>query len=118
MATVTTPTVLDEGTARTAGEAWTLNTGGSLTIKTDTRWHAKAPASMAGSLGNLSCTDGDLLIDATSVRWLEITGGSGTLAIGATISQGGVSGYFLGFWASLTSAPSLTLRGYRNCYRP
>jgi len=30
---------------------WTLNTGGSLTIKTDA--HAKAPASMTGALGNL-----------------------------------------------------------------
>jgi len=111
MATVTTPTVLDEVTARTAGETWTINTGGSLTIKTDTRWHAKAPAGMTGSFGNITCSDGELLIDARNVRWLEVTGGSGTLAIGDTISQGAVSGYFLGFWSSLTAAPSLTLSG-------
>jgi len=58
MAIVTTPTVLDEVTARTAGEVWKLNAGGSLTIKTDTRWHAKAPASMTGSLGSVNCAQG------------------------------------------------------------
>jgi hypothetical protein len=109
MATITTATVLDEVTARTAGEAWTINTGGKLTIATDTRWHAKAPASLTGSLSSVNCVDGECLIDATKTRWLAITGGSGSLVIGATISQGGVSGYFLGFWASLTAAPSLTI---------
>lgn len=109
MATITTVTVLDEVTTRTAGEAWTVNTGGKLTIATDTRWHAKAPASLLGSLGSISVNDGEVLIDATKTRWLAITGGSGSLAIGATISQGGVSGYFLGFWSSLTAAPSLTI---------
>ena len=111
MATITTPTYLDNGTARTAGEAWTCN-GGVLTIRTDSRWHANAPASLTGSLG--SCTisstlGGGVLIDGTKVRWLEISGGSGTCAVGTTISQGGVSGYFLGYWASMTSAPSTTI---------
>lgn len=36
MATITTDTFLDGGTARTTGEAWTMN-GGVLTIRTDTR---------------------------------------------------------------------------------
>jgi hypothetical protein len=109
MATITTATVLDEVTTRTAGEAWAINTGGKLTIATDTRWHAKAPASLLGSLGSITVNDGECLIDATKTRWLAITGGSGSLAIGATISQGGVSGYFLGFWSSLTAVPSLTI---------
>ena len=44
MATITSDTYLDEGTSRTAGETWACN-GSTLTIRTDTRWHANAPAS-------------------------------------------------------------------------
>jgi len=109
MATITTDTYLDGGIARTAGEAMTITTGGKLTVRTDTRFHANAPASMTGSLGSLSVTEGEFLIDATQVRWLAITGGSGTSAIGTTVTQGAVSGYFLGYYASLTSAPSTTI---------
>jgi hypothetical protein len=110
MATLTTAVYLDDA-ARTAGEAMT-NNGGSLTIRTDTRWHANSPASMTGSLGShtISATlGGSYIIDGRNVRWLAITGGSGSAAIGTTVSQGGVSGYFLGYWASLTSAPSTTI---------
>lgn len=109
MATITTDTYLDDGTARTAGEAWTLN-GAKLTIRTDTRWHADAPASMTGSLGNVTISSsygGAYILDGTHVRWLAYDTGSSTVpAIGTTISQGGVSGYLLGVWASLTSAPT------------
>jgi len=111
MAIITSDTYLDGGTARTAGEVWTCN-GGILTIRTDTRWHANSPASMTGTLGSVTISatlGGGYYIDATNVRWLAITGGSGTATIGDTISQGGVSGYFLGYWASLTSAPSATI---------
>lgn len=111
MATITTDTYLDGGTARTAGEAWTMN-GGTLTIRTDTRWHLNAPASMTGSLAAVTISStlgGGYIADGRNVRWLAITGGSGTAAIGNTVSQGAVSGYFLGYWASLTSAPSLTI---------
>jgi len=111
MATITALTYLDGGVARTAGEAMTIN-GGNLIVRTDTRWHANAPASMTGTLGSATISStlgGSYEIDGTKVRWLEISGGSGTCAIGTTISQGGVSGYFLGYWASLTSAPSTTI---------
>lgn len=109
MATITVNTFLDEGTARTAGEAFTMN-GGILTIRTDTRVHADAPASMTGSLG-LTTTSatlgGGVLIDSTAVRWMPYDTGSGTVpAIGTLITQGGVSGYLLGVWASYTSAPT------------
>jgi len=50
-----------------------------------------------------------VVFDGRNVRWLAINTGSGTAAIGDTISQGGVSGYFLGFWSSLTAQPSLTI---------
>lgn len=107
MATITSSTFLDGGVARTAGEAWTINSGAVLTIRTDTRWHANAPAAMNGTLGSLTINEGEWFIDATSTRWLAYSSGTGNApAIGTTISQGGVSGYLLGVWASLTSAPT------------
>jgi len=109
MATITVDTYLDDGTARAAGEAWTCN-GGKLTIRTDTRWHAGSPASMTGSLGaqTVSATlGGGILIDGRNVRWLPYNTGTGNVpSIGTSITQGGVSGYLLGVWDTLTSAPS------------
>lgn len=109
MATITTDTFLDDGTARTAGEAWTLN-GAKLTVRTDTRWHVGAPAGMLGALTNVICDGslgGGLFINGTAVRWMAYDTGTGNVpAIGTSITQGGVSGYLLGVWASLTSAPS------------
>ena len=109
MATITTNTFLDDGTARTAGESWTMN-GGILTIRTDTRWHVGAPAAMTGSIGattTSSTLGGGLLIDARNVRWMPFDTGAGVVpAIGTTITQGGVSGYLLGVWSSYTSAPT------------
>lgn len=110
MATLTTAEYLDGGTARTAGEVMTFN-GGSLTIRTDTRWHANAPASMTGTLGGSSVISatlgGELFVDSTKVRWAAYNTGSGNVpAIGTTITQGGVSGYLLGVWASYTVAPT------------
>ena len=109
MATIVADTYLDGGTARTAGEAWTCN-GGKLTIRTDTRWHANAPAGMLGALGaqTISATlGGGVFIDGRNVRWLPYDTGTGNVpAIGTTITQGGVSGYLLGVWDTLTSAPT------------
>lgn len=109
MATISTDTYLDGGTARTAGEAWTIN-GATLTIRTDSRVHANAPASMTGALGTVTMSTtlgGKLKIDGTKVRWMAFDTGSGTVpAIGTTISQGGVSGYLLGVWPDYLSAPT------------
>ena len=111
MATISTDTYLDDGTARTAGETWTVN-GCTLTIRTDTRVHAGAPASMQGSLGALTCDSalgGGLYLDGTSVRWLEFDTGTGVVAaIGTDLNDGGVfcnSSYLLGVWADYKSAP-------------
>jgi hypothetical protein len=107
MATITTATYLDGGTARTAGEVWTINSGAVLTIRTDTRTHSNAPASMTGTIGNISINDGEVIIDARNIRWLAYTGGTGNVpAIGTTVTKGGVSGYLLGVWAGLTTAPT------------
>ena len=107
MATISTNTFLDDGTARTAGETWSIDSGAVLTIRTDTRWHSNSPASMTGSLGAISATNGGLTIEGRNVRWLAFNSGSGNVpAVGTTITQGGVSGYLLGVYASLTSAPT------------
>ncbi len=112
MATITTTTYLDGGTARTAGEAMTIN-GGRLICRTDTRWHANSLAtssSLTGTLGSVTISStlgGAYEIDATQVRWLAYTGGSGGVpAIGATVSQGGVSGYVLGVWTTGEMLPN------------
>lgn len=107
MATITTPVYLDGGTARTAGEAMIINSGGALTIRTDTRVHANAPASMTGYLGTVNINEGKFIIDAQNVRWMAFNTGTGNVpAIGATITQGGVSGYLLGVWTDKLSAPT------------
>ncbi len=103
MATISLPnTYLDGGTARTAGEAMTINgVGASLIVRTDTRVHANAPASFLGSLGSVTSTEGDLYWDSTVVRIVPYITGTGNVpVIGTTVTQGGVSGYFLGAYAS------------------
>jgi hypothetical protein len=95
--------------AMTGSDTITLQDSAKLTIRTDTRWHPYAPAAMVGSLSTLTATDGEFYFDGTSVRWLEINGGAGTPAFNDVISQGGVSGIYIGFWADKTSAPTLAL---------
>lgn len=108
MATITTDVFLDDGTARTAGEAWTLN-GGSLTVRTDNRWHVGKPAGTTGSIGAITgnaSLGGGVLIDGRNVREITFNSGSGVVpAIGTSITQGGVTGYLLGVWPDLVSAP-------------
>lgn len=112
MATITTDTHLDGGAVtRTAGEAWTVNSGAKLTVKTDTRWHIKAPALLSGSLGAITINEGEVIFDSRNIRWLSYINGTGTVPnISASITQSagsGVSGsYLLGVYASLASAPS------------
>lgn len=109
MATITADTYLDSGTARTAGETWTMSNKANLKIRTDSRWHAGSPASMTGSLSTITCSasGGGMFIDGTTVRWVSYNSGSGNVpAIGTTITSGLTSGYLLGVWASLTAAPT------------
>ena len=108
MAAIATSQYLDGGTARTAGEAFAIGSGARLTIRTDSRIHANAPASFTGALSSPTFTDigGELYIDSSAVREISYTGGSGNCpAIGTAITQGGVSGYYLAAWASIGTAP-------------
>lgn len=64
---------------------------------------------MLGSMSSPTFTDigGEHIIDATAVRWLPFASGTGNVpAIGTSITQGGVSGYLLGVWASTTLPPT------------
>lgn len=108
MATLTVDRFLDAA-ACTAGEVFIMN-GARLTIRTDTRYHANSPATMTGTLGAMTISGslgGGYTIDGRNVRWMPYNSGTGNVpAIGATITQGGVSGYLLGVWATVTSAPT------------
>jgi hypothetical protein len=98
-----------DSAARAAGEATTIDSGAILTVNTDTRYHKNAPASGTGTFSSItmtSATGGELLIDGRDVRWLAITDGSGDSALGTTITQGAVSGEYLGYYATLSSAPT------------
>ena len=98
----------DDGTARAAGAAVSPGQGNTIVFRTDTRWHVGAPASMTGCIGQISTSVGsEIKFDGTKVRWMAYDTGSGNVpAIGTTITQGGVSGYLLGVWASLAVAPT------------
>lgn len=83
-------------------DTYTISNQSTLVVRTDT--YACANHSVAGgSLDTVSFsgTGGELRFDPTYVRVVAYTGGSGASpAFGATISQGGVSGVFLGAWTT------------------
>ena len=86
-------------------DTYTISNGSTLTIRTDSnacRNHSVA----FGSLDTVTFTGtgGTLKFDPTYVRVVAYTAGSGNSpAFGATISQGGVSGVFLGAWSNWQS---------------
>ncbi len=106
--------VSPSGNLMSPGESALIGSGCTFTIRTDSRIHANSPATIGrytGTLGNVNFNDigGIYNIDATNVRWLPFNTGSSSLpAIGTMITQGAVSGYFLGVWNSnLTYASSV-----------
>lgn len=98
---------LDGGTARTAGETMTINSGGSLTTRTDHRRHANAPASDLGSAGSVTINEGQYNWSSENVRIVAYNSGTGNVpAIGTSVTQGAVSGYFLAAYSSWAAAPT------------
>lgn len=95
------------GSTNATLDTYTISNGSRLIVRTDS--YACANHSSAfGSLDTVSFTGtgGTLLFDPTYVRVIAYTGGSGNSpAYGTTISQGGVSGVFLGAWANWLSDP-------------
>lgn len=88
-------------------DTYTVSNNTTFVVRTDT--YACANHSIAGgSLDTISWsgTGGTLRFDPTYVRVIAYTGGSGNSpAYGAAISQGGVSGVFLGAWTNWQSDP-------------
>ncbi len=72
MATISTSQTFDSA-ARTAGEAFTIQSGAVFTIDSDTRDGKNAAAARAGSMSSFtmtSATGGQVVIDGTKV-WLH-----------------------------------------------
>lgn len=93
------------GSVNATLDVYTISNQTRLTVRSDT--NACANHSVAfGSIDTVafSGTGGTLHFDPTNVRVIAYTGGSGNSpAFGATISQGGVSGVFLGAWTNWQS---------------
>lgn len=107
------------GSTNATLDSYAISAGSRLVVRTDSYVCANHSAAF-GSLDTVTFTGqgGTLRFDPTYVRVIAYTGGSGTCpAYGAAISQGGVSGVFLGAWASWTNEPpaagaSLPASGY------
>lgn len=95
------------GSVNATLDTWAISNNSTLVVRTDT--YACANHTIAGgSLDTItwSGTGGTLRFDPTYVRVIAYTGGSGVSpAYGAAISQGGVSGVFLGCWTNWQSDP-------------
>ena len=95
------------GSVNATLDTHTISAGTTLVVRTDT--YACANHSTAsGSLDTVSFTGqgGELKFDPTYVRVVAYTAGSGNSpAYGAAISQGGVSGVFLGCWTTWLVEP-------------
>lgn len=93
------------GSTNATLDTYTISNGSTLVVRTDT-YACPNHSSFFGSLDTVSFTGtgGTLLFDPTYVRVIAYTGGSGTTpTAGATVSQGGVSGVFLGVWSNWQS---------------
>jgi hypothetical protein len=85
-------------------DSYALSVDTTLLIDTDTYCCTNRLAA-SGSIDTVTFTGqgGRVLIDGRNVYHVAYTVGSGNVpAIGTTISQGGVTGYFLGVWAAWT----------------
>lgn len=95
------------GSVNATLDTYTISNQSTLVVRTDT-YSCPNHTVGFGSLDTVSFsgTGGELRFDPTYVRVIAYTGGSGNSpAYGTTISQGGVSGVFLGAWTNWQSEP-------------
>lgn len=93
------------GSVNATLDTYTISNASRLVVRTDS-YACPNHSTAFGSLDTVSFsgTGGTLHFDPTYVRVIAYTGGAGTApAFGTTISQGGVSGVFLGVWANWQS---------------
>jgi hypothetical protein len=99
---------LTGGSINATLDSYAISNGTTLLIDTDS-YQCTNHTALFGSLDTVtySGVGGRLKIDGTSVRVMAYTAGTGVVpAIGTTITQGGVTGYFLGVWASWLVEPT------------
>jgi hypothetical protein len=95
------------GSVNATLDTYTISAGSTLTVRTDS-YCCPNHSTAFGSLDTVTFSGqgGTLNFDPTYVRVISYTGGSGNSpAYGTTISQGGVSGVFLGCWTNWLSEP-------------
>lgn len=98
---------LSGGSVNATLDTYAISAGSVLTVRTDT-YACPNHSTAFGSLDTVTFTGvgGELRFDPTYVRVIAYTAGSGNSpAFGAAITQGGVSGVFLGAWANWQSEP-------------
>jgi hypothetical protein len=99
---------LTGGSVNATLDSYAISNGSTLIIDTDSYLCANHSAAF-GSLDTVTYSGigGKLKIDGKNVRVIPYSTGTGNVpAIGATITQGGVSGYFLGAWSGWQSEPT------------
>jgi hypothetical protein len=95
------------GSVNATLDSYAISAGSTLLVRTDT-YACPNHSAAFGSVDTVTFSGqgGTLKFDPTYTREVSHTGGSGTVpAYGTTISQGGVSGVFLGVWANWLSEP-------------
>ena len=99
----------DSLTGAAGNDVFTLTNGTQLRVDTDTRYCANHSAT-TGNVGGVTILGsalGSFYIDGTNVRVIPYTGGGGNVpAIGAAITEGGVSASLLGVWSALNAPPT------------
>jgi hypothetical protein len=98
---------LTGGSVNATLDTVTISEGTTFVVRTDS-YACPNHSAAFGSLDTVSFSGkgGTLRFDPTYVRVIAYTGGSGNApAYGTTISQGGVSGVFLGAWTNWLSEP-------------
>jgi hypothetical protein len=113
MATISTSQTFDSA-ARTAGEAFTIQSGAVFTIDSDTRDGKNAAAARAGSMSSFtmtSATGGQVVIDGTKVWLIAYDGRIGTPnvpALGTTIAgvTSGATGELMNCTSAINATPT------------
>jgi hypothetical protein len=99
---------LSGGSVNATLDSYAISNGTTLVIDTDS-YQCANHSTAFGSLDTVTFSGigGKLKIDGKNVRVIPYNTGTGNVpAIGTTISQGGVSGVFLGVWATWLVEPT------------
>lgn len=91
------------------GENYTIQSGATLTIDSDSRWGQQA--AVIGNVTLSATSGGTFLVDGRNTWWMAYTGGTGNVpalgTVGTNDITGGIAGRgeFLGVWTAIPGAP-------------